>query len=386
MPRNEFASALKQVCAERGLEQEIVLDALRSALIAAYRKDHEEIDASKLSVVVDPDSGEANIYDENKDVTPPGFGRIAAQTAKQVILQKIREAEKNAIIETFEGKVDLIVSAMVQRFEGQNVIMDLGKTSGILPPQERVKTEQYRLNQRLKVVIKKIKKDKRGPEIVVSRSDKKLVEGLFDTEVPEIRSGAVEIMGVAREPGSRSKVSVKSNQDGVDPIGSCVGQKGVRVQAVTRELFDEKIDLVNYSDNPEKYIVAALSPAKVSDIKTNNTQRKATVYVEEEQLSLAIGKEGQNARLAAKLTGWKIDIKKMGETKVEMEVDNGGEKEEAKTESELTKAGLNKRIVKALENAGVKSLAKLKEKSEKELKEIKGLGPKAILEIKKILR
>ena len=387
MSRNEFESALKQVCAERGLEANVVLDALKVALIAAYRKDHVG-ENEDYTAAVDPETGEAMIFKESKDVTPPGFGRIAAQTAKQVILQKIREAEKTAIIGEFEKKVGTIISGLVQRFEGQNVIVDLGKTSGVMPPQEKVDTEKYRLNQRVKVIIKKIKEGKRGPEIIVSRADKELVEKLFEIEVPEIRSGAVEIAAIAREPGSRSKVAVKSNQEGVDPIGSCVGQKGVRVQAVTRELFDEKIDLVNYSENMEKFIVASLSPARVNDIAINSKKNKATVYVAEDQLSLAIGKEGQNARLAAKLTGWKIDIKQLRESGEAVDVDiPGQESSEGANEavSDLADSGLSNRVVGILTKVGITKFAQLQEVEKKELQKIKGLGAKALEEIAEVV-
>lgn len=386
MSRNEFVAALKQVCAERGLEDEVVIEALKTALIAAYRKDYG-IESEDLMANIDPETGEAKIFVKGKDVTPSGFGRIAAQTAKQVILQKIREAEKTAIVSDFEKKVETVVSGLVQRFEGQNVIVDLGKTSGIMPPQEKVPSEHYRLNQRLKVLIKKIREGKRGPEIIVSRSDKELVKQLFEMEVPEIRSQAVEIAEIAREAGSRSKVAVRSNQSGVDPIGSCVGQKGVRVQAVTRELFDEKIDLVDYSEDPEKFVVAALSPARVSDIKLNKKKLKATVYVDEDQLSLAIGKEGQNARLSAKLTGWKIDIKQLKEKKAaEPEREDEKKEKEENRENELVVKGLGKRIVTALEKAGIITFEDLKNKDRKELTEIKGLGKKALEEINRVLK
>lgn len=394
MARNEFLAALKQVSAERGIKEEVVLDTLKLALIAAYRKDYGE--SEDLTVEIDSESGEATIFKEKKNVTPPGFGRIAAQTAKQIILQKIREAEKNAIIEDFRNKIGVVVSGLIQRFEGPNAIVDLGKTSGIMPPPEQVRSEKYRVNQRLKVVITKIKEGKHGAEVVVSRADKTLVERLFELEVPEIHSGAVEIAEIAREAGSRSKVAVKSNQEGVDPIGSCVGQKGVRVQAVTRELFDEKIDLVNFSDNEEKFVVSSLSPARVSDVKLNKKSQKAIVYVDEDQLSLAIGKEGQNVRLAAKLTGWKIDIKQVNKDgkAVDVKLEGKGKekkssrkaKKTVKTENELIATGLSKRIVNILEKSGITTLESLKNKKEKELSEIKGLGEKAQGDIAKLLQ
>jgi len=411
MVRSEFAAAINQICSERGISPDIVLDTIRTALIAAYRKDfgvEEGVEAS-----LDPETGEARILLEGKDVTPAGFGRIAAQTAKQVILQKIREAEKDAILDDFRTKVGSLVSGMVQRFEEKNIILDIGRTTGIMPPQEQVPTEHYRLNQRVKVLIKEIKKTNRGYEIIMSRVDKELVKRLFEIEVPEIHSGAVEIKAVAREAGSRSKIAVYSNRDGVDPIGSCVGQKGVRVQAVTQELFNEKIDIVTYSDDPIKFIAASLSPARVLEITTKITKREAKVYVGADQLSLAIGKEGQNVRLAARLTGWKIDIKEFT-AKAALEDEEENENEEStetkeskkKTKKEVVKKetapkkasakkeatlkkktasfedlGLSKRVIGILEKAGIKTTAALK-KNIDTLNEIDGLGEKSIEEIK----
>jgi len=315
MIRTEFAAAINQICSERGITPEVVLETIKTALLAAYRKDYGAV-AEDLEVQLDRETGEAKILQEGKDVTPVGFGRIAAQTAKQVILQKIREAEKEAILDDFKNKVGNLVSGMVQRFEDKNVILDIGRTTGVMPPQEQVGGEYYRLNQRLKVLIKEIKKTNRGYEIILSRADRELVKRLFEIEVPEVHSGAVEIKVISREPGSRSKIAVFSNREGVDPIGSCVGQKGVRVQAVTQELFNEKIDIVSYSDDPQKFIAASLSPARVVEIKIKRSNKEAKVFVNEDQLSLAIGKEGQNVRLAARLTGWKIDIKGYKEKKV----------------------------------------------------------------------
>lgn len=308
--RTEFMAAMNQVASERGIEPSVILESLQHALVAAYRRDYG--DYEDLWADIDPDTGEVKIIHDGKDVTPAGFGRIAAQTAKQVILQRIREAEKEAIFADFEKKVGTVISAMVQRKEGPNWILDIGRTVGVMPPQEQVYGENYRLNQRLKVYVSEIKEGPRGQEIIVSRSHPNLLAALFELEVPEVASGSVEIKGVAREAGFRSKVAVTSNQDGVDPVGSCVGQKGVRVQAITNELNGEKLDLILWSPDVERYIVASLSPAKAIDIEVNNEEKTAKVTVLDDQLSLAIGKEGQNVRLAAKLTGYRIDI--AGET------------------------------------------------------------------------
>ncbi|PIU69351.1 transcription termination/antitermination protein NusA [candidate division WWE3 bacterium CG06_land_8_20_14_3_00_42_16] len=381
MIRTEFAAAINQICSERGITPEVVLETIKTALLAAYRKDYGAV-AEDLEVQLDRETGEAKILQEGKDVTPVGFGRIAAQTAKQVILQKIREAEKEAILDDFKNKVGNLVSGMVQRFEDKNVILDIGRTTGVMPPQEQVGGEYYRLNQRLKVLIKEIKKTNRGYEIILSRADRELVKRLFEIEVPEVHSGAVEIKVISREPGSRSKIAVFSNREGVDPIGSCVGQKGVRVQAVTQELFNEKIDIVSYSDDPQKFIAASLSPARVVEIKIKRSNKEAKVFVNEDQLSLAIGKEGQNVRLAARLTGWKIDIKGYKEKKESKETKKGEETETQTKKLEI--AGISKRVVTLLNKEGIKSLKDLKQKKES-LQMIKGLGKKSLEEITKAL-
>jgi len=306
--RTEFAAALNQAAAERGVEPEEVINIIKEAIKAAYRKDYGgELD--ELEIDLDTEFGGVKVFKGGKDVTPEGFGRIAAQTAKQVLLQRIREAEKDAILTEYEKKVGTVVNGMVQRLEGPNVVVDLGKTEAIMPASEKMAGEELRLNQRLKFFIVGIREGQRGQEIVVSRAHKGLVEGLFKLEVPEIGSGLVEIKSISREAGSRSKVAVSSRQAGVDPVGSCVGQKGVRVQAVIAELGNEKIDIIQYSDDPAKFIAASLSPATVGKVTIDEKEKTAHVEVPDDQLSLAIGKDGQNVRLAAKLTGWKIDIK-----------------------------------------------------------------------------
>lgn len=305
--RTEFAAALNQAASERGIEVEEIVSIMQEAIKAAYRKDFGG-ELEDLEVTLDPNDGGAKVFEKGKDVTPIGFGRIAAQTAKQVLLQRIREAEKTAILTEFEKRIGTIINGMIQRIEGPNIVVDLGKTEGIMPQSETSQGEMYRLNQRLKFFIVGIKEGPRGQDIIVSRANRGLVEGLFKLEVPEIGSGIVEIKAVAREAGIRSKVAVFSKQAGVDPVGSCVGQKGVRVQAVIAELGNEKIDVIQYSDEVNKFISAALSPAKVEGVNLDEVEKTAHVSVPEDQLSLAIGKDGQNVRLAAKLTGWRIDI------------------------------------------------------------------------------
>jgi len=313
--RTEFAAALNQICTERGISTDSVLETIKMAILAAYRKDMGIDEEFEYEVEVDKETGAAKVFKfkpdkktQRQEVTPPGFGRIAAQTAKQVILQKIREAEKEAILDEYKDKLNQVVNGMVLRFDGTDIFCDIGRGQGVMPPQEQVRNENYHLNKRLSLYISDIRETRKGKQIIVSRANPVLVSGLFRREVPEVASGAVEIKLVAREPGLRSKVAVASKQAGVDPVGSCVGQKGVRVQAVIDELGGEKLDIIQYSADSAKFIAAALSPADNLKVIVNEAKKQATVTAPSDQLSLAIGKEGQNVRLAAKLTGYKIDI------------------------------------------------------------------------------
>ena len=313
--RTEFASALNQVAHERNLDPQVVLDTIKQAIIAAFRKDHPDKyhEDGVYEVDMDSQTGEAAIFElidgQKTNITPPGFGRIAAQTAKQVIMQKIREAEKGAIVAEYERRLGTLANGMVLRFAGSDVIVDIGKTEAVMPPQEQVYSESYRVNQRLVFYLDSIRDSLRGREVIVSRANPNLIRELFKREVPEVAAGSVEIKVIARDPGSRTKIAVYSHQSGVDPVGSCVGQKGVRVQAVIGELNGEKIDIVQYSDDPEKFVSMALAPAAGLVVKINAKKQIAEVTAPADQLSLAIGREGQNAKLAGKLTGFHIDIK-----------------------------------------------------------------------------
>lgn len=333
LARTEFSSALAAIAKERGLDPSVVLETIKQAIVAAYRRDArdrgEDVEEKVFEAVVDSESGEARIFAlgegkedkqgsssvKKEDVTPPGFGRIAAQTAKQVILQKIREAEKDAILGQYQDRTGSLVSGIVLRFDGPNVRVDIGRTEGIMPASERTPNERLALNQRLIFLLKEIHESERGKDIILSRADPKIVEKLFAREVPEISSGAVQIKAMAREAGGRTKVAVASTQSGVDPVGSCVGQKGVRVQAVINELNGEKIDVIPWSEDPAQLITAALSPAEGVSITLNQISREARVKVPSDQLSLAIGREGQNVRMAGKLTGWRIEIEGASEEK-----------------------------------------------------------------------
>jgi N utilization substance protein A len=302
---------------EKGISLETVITALESALAAAYKRRQNAPDDAR--VVVDRDTGEVTVYaqelDENEQVlrewedTPSDFGRIAAVTAKQVIVQRLREAERDVTFGEYEGRKGDIVTGIVQQRDPRHITVDLGKVEAELPHAEQVPSEHYQHNDRIKVYVTEVSRSPRGLRVVVSRTHPDLIRRLFELEVPEIAEGIVEITNVAREPGHRTKIAVRSNDPGVDPKGACVGPRGMRVRSVVNELRGEKIDIVLYSDDPAQFVAEALSPAKVKSVRIDEAERTAHVIVPDYQLSLAIGKEGQNARLAARLTGWRIDIR-----------------------------------------------------------------------------
>jgi len=335
----EFIKAVEQIEQEKGVSKDLLIEAIESALVSAYRKNYGS--HQNVRVVIDRETGEVELYsrrtvveevttefleisledakkiDPNyelddiieKAIAPKDFGRIAAQTAKQVVVQRIREAERGIIFEDFSNRQSEVTTGVVQRIAKGMVYINLGKTEGILAPTEQVPSEKYIMNNRLKVYIMEVKKTTKGPQVYVSRSHPGLVKRLFELEVPEIHDGVVEIKSISREAGSRTKIAVYSADENVDAVGACVGHKGSRVQVIVDELFGEKIDIITWSDDPEELIKSSLSPAKVEKVVVKEEERAATVVVPDYQLSLAIGKEGQNVRLAAKLTGWRIDIR-----------------------------------------------------------------------------
>ena len=385
MEQKQFALAINQICEEKGIPKDKAMKIVEAAIAAAYKKDYgekgqvieahfdeetgevkafqvkvvaemtpeDEEEDEEMEEIVEEEEGEeakkkfnpeknmtleeaekynknAKLGDEIRIELPPHneFGRIAAQTAKQVMIQKIREAEKEAVFEEFKDKEGEVVNGTVQRIEGRNVLVDVGKAVGILYPAEQINGERYQVGQRLKVYISKVSQETKEANLILSRTSEEIVKKLFELEVPEIYAGTVEIKAIAREAGSRSKVAVSSNEEGVDPVGSCVGQRGARIQTIINELGGEKIDIIEWNDDAKKYIQHALSPAKVSSIILDEEKKIATAFVAEDQLSLAIGKNGQNVRLATKLTGWKIDV-------VERKKENDAEDvEEAKEEAE----------------------------------------------------
>src|SRR5579871_4156894 len=334
----EFLDALQQIAKDKGISVDTLLDALANALLAAYKRmpDAEEF----ATVTVDPDTGEIRVYgqevddDDNVirewDVTPKDFGRIAAQTAKQVMTQRIREAERDLKYEEYAGREGDIVTGIIQQSDNRYTLLDLGKVEALLPQAEQVPHERYEHGARLKAYIVEVRKTSKGPQIVVSRTHPGLIKRLFELEVPEISSGVVELKAVAREPGHRTKIAVWSNDPNVDPVGACVGARGSRVRMVTNELRGERVDVVPFSDDPVELIQNALAPARVREVRLDEETGTATVIVSDFQLSLAIGKEGQNARLAARLTGWRIDIK--SETQLAEEEAGYGDQEWAEGE------------------------------------------------------
>lgn len=344
----EFMEALSDLEHDKGIKKDILLEAIETALISAYKR-HFGTDQN-ARVEIDEDTGEIkvfaikNVVDEVEDgeteisvedaraiheryeagdvleteVTPRDFGRIAAQTAKQVVVQRIREAERGIIYDQYSEKENEVLTAIVHRIERGNVYVELGRAEGIIPVSETVYSEQYNINDRLKVYVLEVKKTNKGPQIIVSRTHPALIKRLFEIEVPEIRQNVVQIKSIAREAGGRTKIAVWSDEKDVDPVGACVGHKGTRIEKVVEELGGEKIDVVPWSADPIEFIANALRPAKVVMVQINEDEKAAKVIVPDYQLSLAIGKEGQNARLAAKLTGWKIDIKSQSQTEQEV--------------------------------------------------------------------
>lgn len=336
-PKTEFAQALKAVASARKLDSDVVLNTIKQAIIAAYKKDvyeeGKEIENLEFDVEIDPNSGETKIFswplnkpEDKKDITPPGFGRIAAQTAKQVIHQKIREAERGAIIDEFSNRVNTLISGVIIRFDGADVRIDLGRSEATMPASERIPNEKLSISQRLTFLIKEIRDGGFGKQIILSRADPMFVQKLFEREVPEISAGSVIINRIAREPGVRTKICVMSAQSGIDPVGSCVGQKGVRVQAVTNELGGERIDIIQYTEDVSDLIKSAIAPATNVVVELDQEQKVAYIRVPENQLSLAIGKDGQNAKLVAKLSGWKIKIRSEDESVQESGLDTGLDK------------------------------------------------------------
>jgi N utilization substance protein A len=381
--KSDFYAAISQIAAERGIPKEAIIDVMEKALITAYKRTlGNNPPPMEVTVRLDPLTGQARVFAEKQVVdevfddrfeielsealkhkpdaqlgetimvesTPNDFGRIAAQTAKQVVLQGIKEVEREHVYSEYMNREGELITATVQRMARGNVILEMGKAEAILPPKEQVENDRYYHGQRLKVYLMEIRKEDRGPRLIVSRTHKNLILRLFEMEVPEIYNGTVEIKSIAREPGLRTKVAVAARQEGIDPVGSCVGMRGIRIQNIVNELNSEKIDVVQWSPDPKEFIANALSPAQVVEVHLNEDEHTALVIVPDKQLSLAIGKEGQNVRLAAKLTGWRIDIKSatalLEEERAAAEARGYAEAEQLQTEVELASARVETRKVR----------------------------------------
>jgi transcription termination/antitermination protein NusA len=342
--RSDFSASLAQLTAEKGLQKDELIDMVEAAMVSAYKKDFAGNEEKNIVVRMEPQSGTPHVYevfdvvetveDPNlqltlaeakrmdpaaevggqveREVTPPNFGRIGAQTAKQVILQRIREAERDHIYNEFIDREGDIITGVVRRIDPRGIVLETGsggKAEALLPPPEQVTSERHRMGQRIRVYLLEVNRAAKGPMLIVSRAHRNFVRRLMELEIPEIYNGVVEIKAIAREAGSRSKVAVHSRQSGLDPVGACVGQRGMRIQNIVNELGGERIDIIPWNEDQARFVANALSPARVLDVTVDEATKTATVIVPEAQLSLAIGKEGQNARLAAKLTGWRVDIK-----------------------------------------------------------------------------
>ena len=306
----ELIAIIEQIEREKGIKKSVLISAVESALLSAVRRDVDVKPNEELEVKLDPENGEMHVFRNKEEITLENFGRIAASAARQVIIQKIREAEKDVVFGEFQGKVGEIVSGTVYRFDKGNIIVDLlGKAEGVLLKSEQTPKEENRQGQRIRSLILEVKKDNRGPQIILTRKHQNFVKKLFELEVPEIYEGIVEIKAISRQPGDRTKIAVWSKDDKVDSVGACVGMRGGRVKNIVNELSGEKIDIVRYSEDIREYIKASLLPAEVSEIKLDKATKRAEVIVADDQLSLAIGKHGQNVRLASRLVGWELDVR-----------------------------------------------------------------------------
>lgn len=413
--QSQFLAAINQICDEKNIPKDRVIETIKAALRAAYRKDwgnkEQNVDVELndsgtfatiylikevVKKVEEPEieitTAEAKKYIKNPkvgdevriDVTPMEYGRIAAQAAKQVIIQRIQEAERDVMYDTFKDRENELLNALIHRVDAQQVYVNLdNKITTMLPPDQQIPGEQYYGGQRIKLYLDKVIKTTKGPQLVISRTHPNLVRKLLELEIPEIKGGVVEVRGIAREAGVRCKVAVSSNDEKIDPIGSCVGQKGVRVQNIMDELNGEKIDIIAWTDKIEEFIKIALAPAKISFIKLNEDNKRASCYVNPDQRPLAIGKNGQNVRLASELTGWEIDILDIGDLEGK-EVEKATDKEIK--EMTVNDLELDAKIVKELTTANLTLVAQLKGLSAKDMASIDGIDEDSAKEIVKAVK
>lgn len=415
----ELLAIIEQIEREKGIKKEILIEAVESALLSATRKVINVAVEDELKVEIDRNSGKIRAFKNNEEITSIDFGRIAASTARQVIIQKIREAEKDVVFNEFQKRVGEIVSGTVYRFEKGNIIIDLlGKAEGILLKREQSAKEEFKQGQRIRAYLLEVKKDIKGPQIILSRAHQNFVKKLFELEVPEIYEGIVEIKSISRQPGERTKIAVSSKNEKVDSVGACVGMRGNRVRNIVNELMGERIDIVRFNEDIKEYIKAAFSPAKVSEIKLDKAKLKAEVIVDDDQLSLAIGKHGQNVRLASRLIGWELDIRSkaaiaaaaLEEKKLQPEEPKEEEKEEGKItakkqekkqeKKKISKkaketvsieqlSGVGAKTIDALKKAGFKNIDDIAKAVSEDLTKVKGIGEKKaeklIAEAKKLI-
>jgi len=362
--KGELLGILDSIEREKGIDKETLFTAIESALVSAARKVVGK-KTEDIAVSIDRKTGEISVASEGKEIKSEEFGRIAAQTAKQVIIQKIREAEREVIYGDFNERIFSLCTGAVHRFDKGNIIVDLGKTEAVLPKRETCPKDGFRQGDRVRALILEVKKTTKGPQIVLSRAHSMFVKRLFELEVPEIDEGTVEIKGIAREAGERTKLSVNSKEEKVDAVGACVGMRGQRVKNIVRELGGERIDIIRWNEDAREYIKSALSPAEISSIEIDRNSARATVIVDDDQLSLAIGRQGQNVRLASRLTGWSIDIRSKNEIKKLASV------------SILSVEGVGKKARDILEKAGYDTVDKMAAAGAEKLKALPGIGDKS---------
>jgi len=368
---NELLSILDSIEREKGIEKETLFKAIESALQSAAKKLISK-DVDQPTVTIDRKTGEIKIYSGKKEIASEEFGRIAAQTAKQVIIQKIREAEREVIYDDFQHRIGNIVSGTVHRFEKGDIIVDLGKAEAVLPRREQISRERYRQGERIRGYILDVEKTPRGPKIILSRAHTGLVKKMFELEVPEITEGIVEIKAIAREPGARCKMAVSSKDDKIDAVGACVGMRGNRVKSIVQELHGERIDIMRWSEDIKEYAKGALSPAEVMNIKVDKEAKRIEMIVKDDQLSLAIGKGGQNVRLACKLLNMEIDVRS-----AEKKASKALEPKKKKKLSILKLEGVGKKVRDALLEAGIDTADKIAKSSVDDLVKLKSVGKKS---------
>jgi len=392
----ELLAIIEQIEREKGIKKEVLIEAVKSALLSATRKVIDVKPDEELNIELDPQTGKIKAFKNKEEITSIDFGRIAASTARQVIIQKIREAEKDVVFSEFQGRVGELVSGAVYRFEKGNIIIDLlGKAEGILLKREQSPKEEFKQGQRIRAYVVDVRKDVKGPQIILSRTHPNLVKKLFELEVPEIYEGIVEIKAISRQAGERTKIAVWSKNEKVDSVGACVGMRGNRVRNIVNEVQGEKIDIVRYNEDIREYIKAALSPAKVAEIKLDKDKLKAEVIVDDDQLSLAIGKHGQNVRLASRLIGWEFNIRTKGmaakeateekeAAKEEAPEEKKGKKEKKKKKEEVSLeqlAGVGEKTLANLKEAGINSIEDILKADLEGLTKVKGIGEKKAVKI-----